>query len=192
MLGQPDAAAYNTLPSSKTAAAQGANVGAKDISSILATWVGLIVAIGGGYATFHQYRDSVAKQIDDRSTTAINFVMQFQNPQMLPLREKIYDYIFCRGDCAAKTPSNSQLFAFVEFFDAISYCAEKGLCDAGIISDVFGPYATWHWPCLAPGIAEVRRGEAALKPARPYGHGMEKLAISNVGTAHCGNLKGGR
>jgi hypothetical protein len=176
----------------ETGEVQGADVGTKDFSNILATWIGLIVAIVGGYAAFNQYRESVAKQVDDRSTAAINFVMQFQNLQMLPLREKVYDYIFCRGDCAAKTPSNSQLFAFIEFFDAVSYCAERGLCDAGIVSDVFGPYATWHWPCLAPGIAEVRRGEAALKLARPYGHGLEKLAIREVGHAHCGNLKSGR
>jgi hypothetical protein len=169
-----------------------ASLAAKDISSILATWLGLIVAIVGGYATYHQYRESVAKQMDDRSTAAINFVMQFQNLQMLPLREKVYDYIFCRGDCAAKTPSNSQLFAFVEFFDAAKYCADKRLCDSDIIGEVFGPYATWHWPCLAPSIAEVRRGEATLELARPYGYGLEKLAVRDVGNAHCGNLKSTR
>jgi hypothetical protein len=31
-----------------------------------------------------------------------------------------------------------------------------------------------------------------LKPARPYGHGLEKLAVGNVGNTHCGNVKGGR
>jgi hypothetical protein len=164
--------------------------GFRAISNMLVAWLGLVAAIIGGYAGLSQYRESVAKQVDDRSTAAINFVMQFQNLQMLPLREKIYDYIFCRGDCAAKTPSNSQVFAFVEFFDAVQYCADKNLCDAGIVRDVFAPYATWHWPCLAPGIAAVRRGEAQLKLVRPYGHGLERLALRNVGTGHCGNLAG--
>ena len=165
---------------------------AKDISNILVTWLGLIAAIVGGYATYLQYRESVNKQVDDRATAAINFVMQFQNLQMLPVREKIHGYIFCQADCAAKTPTSSELFAFVEFFDAIKYCADKRLCDPEIIGEVFGPYATWHWPCLAPSIEAVRRGEAALKLARPYGYGLEKLAVRDVGPQHCGNLKGSR
>jgi hypothetical protein len=168
----------------------GGDVRVKDISNMLATWLGLIAAIVGGYAAFHQYRESVNKQVDDRSTAAINFVMQFQNLQMLPLREKIYGYIFCRDDCATRKPSNSELFAFVEFFDAIKYCADKGLCDPTIIADVFAPYATWHWPCLAPSIEAVRRGEADLKLARAYGHGLETLALRDVGNGHCGNLRG--
>ena len=162
---------------------------AKELSNLLATWLGLIAAVVGGYAAFHQYRESVNKQVDDRATTAINFVMQFQNLQMLPLREKIYDYIFCQGDCATRKPSQSEVFAFVEFFDAIKYCADKGLCDPTIIGDVFAPYATWHWPCLAESIKAVRVGEADLKLARPFGHGLERLALRDVGTRHCGNLK---
>jgi len=156
---------------------------------MLVTWLGLAAAIVGGHAAYQQYRESVSKQLDDRSTAAINFVMQFQNLQMLPVREKIYGYIFCQADCAVKRPSNSEIFAFVEFFDAIKYCADKKLCDAEIISDVFGPYATWHWPCLAANIQAVRRGEASLNLARPYGHGLEKLAVRDVGQGHCGNLK---
>ena len=164
----------------------------KHISGMLVSWLGLIAAIVGGYATFHQYRESVAKQVDDRSTAAINFVMQFQNMQMLPLREKIYDYIFCRSDCAAKTPSNSQVFAFVEFFDGIQYCADRNLCDATIIRDIFTPYATWHWPCLRPTIQAVRNTEAPLQLGRPYGYGLEKLSARDVGEAHCGNLRAAR
>ena len=159
---------------------------------MLATWLGLIAAIVGGYATYQQYRESVSKQVDDRATAAINFVTQFQNLQMLPIREKIHEYIFCRDDCAARQPSSSQLFAFVEFFDAIKYCADKNLCDASIIADVFAPYATWHWPCLAPSVEAVRRGEASLKLARPYGYGLEKLAVRDVGPGHCGNLEAQR
>lgn len=164
----------------------------KDISNMLVTWLGLMAAIIGGHAAYQQYRESVNKQVDDRSTAAINFVMQFQNLQMLPVREKIHGYIFCQSDCAAKQPSTSELFAFVEFFDAVKYCADKNLCDHEIIGDVFGPYATWHWPCLAGRINAVRRGEAVLKLARPYGHGLEKLAVRDVGSGHCGNLKASR
>jgi hypothetical protein len=118
--------------------------------------------------------------------------MQFQNPQMLPLRDKILEFISCQADCAAKTPSRSQFFAFVEFFDAVKYCADKALCDAQIIADVFGPYATWHWQCLSRDIQAVRNGEAILELARPFGHGLETLAVRDVGNAHCGNLRGNR
>ena len=120
---------------------------AQGLSKMLATWIGLLAATVGGYATHQQYRESVAKQQDDRATAALNFVLQFQSQQMLPLRTKVYEHIFSGKQ--DPTFSNSELFAFVEFFDAAKYCADKGLCDASVISDVFGSYATWHWPCLA-------------------------------------------
>lgn len=165
---------------------------ARDVSSIAATWLGLIAAIIGGYATLLQYSDSVNKQVDDRSTTAINFVMQFQNLQMRPIREKVHSYIFCKDDCAAKQPTATELFAFVEFFDAVKYCADRNLCDDLVIKDVFGPYATWHWPCLARAVETVRVGERQLKLVRPYGYGLEKLSVIDVGNSHCGNLKATR
>jgi hypothetical protein len=169
--------------------APGADMGIKDFSNIAVTWLGLTAAIIGGYAAYRQYEDSVGKQLDDRSKTAIEFVTQFQSPHMLALRDKLYNFIFCGEDCAQRRPSQSEMFAFVEFFDAIKYCADRDLCDASIIKDVFGPYATWHWPCLAAEINAVRRGEAQLDLARPYGHGMETLSLKDVGSGHCGNLK---
>lgn len=162
---------------------------ARDISSISATWIGLAAAAVGGYAAIQEYGESVSKQVDDRSMTAINFVMQFQSAHMMALRDKVYGFIFCVDDCATRQPTNSELFAFVEFFDAVKYCADRRLCDAQIVSDVFGPYATWHWPCLEGFIGTVRRGEEALGPKNPYGHGLQKLALKAVGPAHCGNLK---
>ena len=164
-------------------------MGAREISNICVTWLGLTAAIIGGYATYQQYKDSVGKQTDDRAKTAIDFVTQFQSPHMLALREKLYNYIFCKDDCAARHPTHSEMFAFVEFFDAVKYCADRNLCDGEIVKDVFAPYSTWHWPCLAPEINVVRRGEAQLKPAHPYGNGLETLAVKDVGYSHCGNLK---
>lgn len=164
----------------------------RDASSIAATWLGLAAALIGGYATFFQFRESVNKQVDDRSTAAINFVIQFQTQHMLPIREKVYNHIFCTSDCAAKQPSATEIFAFVEFFDSVQYCADKGICDAHVIRDVFSPYATWHWPCLSRTVQAVRTGESKLKLARPYGYGLEKLVAADVGTAHCGNLRASR
>lgn len=164
-------------------------MGGRDFSNIAATWLGLAAATAGGYATFHQYRDSVSKQVDDRATQALNFVMQFQSQQMLPLRDKVYSAIFCSTDCASKQVSNSELFAFVEFFDMAKYCADKGLCDGDVVRDVFGSYATWHWPCLQPAIEVTRRSEVDFKLARPFGHGLQSLVIKDVGKQHCGNLR---
>lgn len=161
----------------------------RDISSIAVTWLGLTAAVIGGYATYRQYEDSVAKQLDDRSKTAIEFIAQFQSAHMLVLRDKLYNFIFCRDDCAERRPTQSEMFAFVEYFDAVKYCADRNLCDEQIVKDVFGPYATWHWPCLAGEVGAVRRGEAPLDLVRPYGHGLETLALKNVGADHCGNLK---
>lgn len=162
---------------------------ANELSSIAATWIGLTAALFGGNAAYLEYQDSVAKQVDDRSMTAINFVTQYQSAQMMTLREKVYGFIFCQDDCAQKMPTNSELFAFVEFFDAVRYCADRGLCDKEIISDVFGPYATWHWPCIAPFVGSVRAGEKELGVPLPYGHGLEKLALKDVGAGHCGNVR---
>jgi hypothetical protein len=162
---------------------------AKDISNIGATWIGLAAAMIGGYAAFQEYGESVNKQVDDRSMAAINFVTQFQGAHMMPLREKIYGFIFCQDDCVSKMPTNSEIFAFVEFFDAVKYCSDRNLCDTAIVKDVFGPYATWHWPCLKPFVQSVRKGEEALGVSNPYGHGLERLAMKDVGPSHCGNLK---
>jgi len=167
-------------------------VNARDCSAILATWIGLGAAVLGGYAAYLQYRDSVAKQVDDRSTAAINFVVQFQSPHMLPLREKLYSFIFCRTDCAERRPSATETFAFVEFFDAVKYCADRGLCDMSVVKDVFGPYATWHWPCLAREIERVRTGERSLQLEKPFGHGLQTLSVRDVGSGHCGNLASAR
>lgn len=164
-------------------------MGAKEISNISATWVGLCAALVGGYAAFQEYGESVSKQVDDRSMTAINFVTQFQGGNMMALREKIYGFIFCVDDCVQKMPTNSEVFAFVEFFDAVKYCADRNLCDKAIVKDVFGPYATWHWPCLSRYVQQVRKGEEQFGVTHAYGHGLENLALKDVGTAHCGNLK---
>lgn len=161
---------------------------AREISNIAATWLGLMAAIVGGHAAYMEFRENAAKQVDDRSMAAVNFGTQFQGAHMMSLREKVYGWIFCAGDCAAKRPSNSEIFAFVEFFDAVKYCADRNLCDAEIVKDVFGPYATWHYPCLTKDINSVRLGEAALGVSHPYGHGLEKLALKQVGTNHCGNV----
>lgn len=165
-------------------------LGIQGLSRILATWLGLGAATVGGYATHQQYRESVYKQQDDRATAALNFVLQFQSQHMLPLRAKVYDHIF-QGK-ADQSFSNTELFAFVEFFDAAKYCADKGLCDASVINDVFASYATWHWPCLAREIEATRRSEIDFKQSRQYGQGLQSLVIKDVGTKHCRNLAGGR
>jgi hypothetical protein len=72
----------------------------------------------------------------------------------------------------------------------VKCCADKGICDAAIVRDTLGPYAAWHWPCLKRAVDDVRRGQAQQPLARPDGHGLETLAIRDVGSAHCGNLKG--
>ncbi len=163
-----------------------------EFSNIAATWIGLAVATAGGYATFHQYRDSVSKQVDDRATAALNFVMHFQSQHMLPLRDKVYNAIFCGDDCASKRVTNSELFAFIEFFDVVNLCVDKGQCDAEIVRDVFGSYATWHWPCLSSFVEATRRSEAEFKLAKPFGHGLQSLAIRDTGKEHCGNLRSTR
>ena len=163
---------------------------AKDLSSIIATWVGVIAGIVGGYAAYLQYEKSVDAQVDGRSLTAINFVIQFQSEHFMPIREKLYNYIFCTDpqNCAAAKPTNSQIFAFVEFLDTVKYCSDKNVCDREIIHDVFSPYASGHWPCLAEHVHYIRSAEAELRLGRPYGVGFEELAPRGASDKHCGNI----
>ncbi|MEZ5854242.1 MAG: hypothetical protein R3D67_05630 [Hyphomicrobiaceae bacterium] len=159
----------------------------RDLSMIIATWVGVIAAIAGGYATYLQYSKSVEQQVDERSLAAMRFVRDFQGEGFFPIRNKIYNYILC-SNCDSASPSESEIFAFVEFFDVVKYCADRQLCDATVVRDVFGPYATWHWPCLKRTIELTRKGEEKMQVARPYGHGLQTLVLADVGAAHCRNL----
>jgi len=146
----------------------------KTISSIAATWVVIIAPIAGGYHALMAYKQSVAKQPDNRAAASMEFVKLFASQQMLPIRGRIYEAIHCYA-CAKDDISNTEVFAFVEFFDNVSVCVEANVCDKKIIASVFSPYATGHFKCLKPFIESVRRGEETLKLPISFGHGLEFL-----------------
>lgn len=162
----------------------------RDISSILATWIGLLAAIAGGYTTINGYLAQSAKQIDERKLQTFRMVEKYNADDMVRIRVKILPLVradtFCLASqrAAAKLDDN-EVFAFVEFFDMLGLCLQSRLCDEDIAYMFFGPYANWHWPRMRSFIDAVRRGEASFGLARPYGFGLESMARKPVATSTC-------
>jgi hypothetical protein len=162
----------------------------RDLSSILATWIGLIAAIVGGYTTIDGYLAQTAKQIDERKLQTFRMVEKYNADDMVRIRTKILPLVRSDSFClasrreAAKLDDN-EAFAFVEFFDMLGLCLESRLCDEDIAYTFFGPYANWHWPRMKPFIDSVRRGETGFGLRRPYGFGLELVARKPVPASTC-------
>ena len=162
----------------------------RDMSSILATWVGLVAAIAGGYATINGYLEQNAKRVDERKLHTFRLAQMYNTDDMLRIRTKILPLVradtFCQTSQrnAAKLDDN-EVFSFVEFFDTVGLCLEARLCDEDIAYTAFGAYANWHWPRMKSFIDAVRRGEEGFGLARPYGFGLQSLARKPVQSS-CG------
>jgi hypothetical protein len=159
-------------------------------SSMLATWVGLIAAIVGGYATLDGYLAQNAKKIDERKLQTFKLIEKYNTDEMVRIRAKILPLIrsdsFCQSAQreAAKLDDN-EVFAFVEHFDMVGLCIASKLCDDDVAYMFYGAYANWHWPRMHRFIASVRAGETDFGLAKPYGHGLELLARKPVATSTC-------
>jgi hypothetical protein len=82
--------------------------------------------------------------------------------------------------------SESEVFAFVEFFDLIQVCLEAQLCEPGLVDQFFSPYAKGHWPAFRPYVVQVREAESkAFKLDKPFGYGLEKLGQGGPGAPSC-------
>ena len=62
---------------------------AKEISSILATWVGIVSAIIGGALTLRAYRTDVGKREDDAVVRAFDLAIRFDSREMIDLRNRV-------------------------------------------------------------------------------------------------------
>ncbi len=162
----------------------------RELSNVLATWIGLIAAIVGGYATINGFLAQNAKQIDERKLQTFRLVEKYNAEDMVRIRTKILPLVrsntFCQASQrAAVKLDDNEVFAFVEFFDMLGLCLESRLCDEEIAYNFFGAYANWHWPRMKTFIASVRRGEQEFGLARPYGYGLELLARKPVAEMAC-------
>jgi len=153
----------------------------RELSAILATWIGLIAAIVGGYTTITGFLAQGEKQIDERKLQTFRMIEQFNSPRMLETRNKLLPLVrsdqFCqRGRRAAAGLGDNEVFSFVEFFDMVGFCIEAKLCDGELAYTFFGPYANPHWPAMRSIIDVVRADEKESSLNRPFGFGLEMLA----------------
>ena len=162
----------------------------REISSIAATWVGLIAAIVGGYTTIDGYLGQTSKQIDERKLQTFRMVQLFNGDDMVRIRSKILPLVrsntFCKDEQrAGANLDDTEVFAFVEFFDTLGLCLEAKLCDADVAYSFFGAYANWHWPAMQSFVASVRAGEKDFGLTHPYGYGLETLARKPMAQGKC-------
>ncbi len=158
----------------------------KDWSAILGTWVSISAAILGGYLALQTYeknaatrKEEVARQADARVIQTFALFRDWQGGDMLRVRTRMTNNIPHLQEFARA--GDQELFAFIDFFDAVQICMERNLCEPELTAQLFRPYAIGAYAVLGPTIAEVRAAEKARgdKAERPAGFGMEKLASAN-------------
>lgn len=164
---------------------------AREWSGILATWVGVIAAIAGGYAALDTYSEEARKKVDERAKQTLDLVQYFMSESFMPIRQKALAEVRHAEQCAAipaaDRMTDSEYFAFVEFFEMIDVCTESDLCDRKLVDAFFVPYANGHWAYLKGRIEETRKGEDRLgfKIARAFGAGLEHLAAVKIEPPKC-------
>jgi hypothetical protein len=166
----------------------------RQLSTLAATWLGLLAAIAGGYGTLQTYRAQVDKEIDERKLQTFRLIEKFGSKDLSEMRERILPLVttdtFCDGAAFAKSGLTlSQMFAFVEFFDLVQTCVDARLCDGELAYEAFGPYANWHWPGMQRVIEQTRAAERAMDLKKPYGHGLQSLARKPGYVSKCGGVR---
>mgnify|MGYP000905576443 CR=1 FL=1 len=161
-----------------------------ELSSVAATWISVIAGIGGGYVALDNYLSDSRKQIDDRQKQVFDLARSYSGREMLAVRDKVLRFVMGQRTCSNETPqqlelSDTEMSAFVEYFDVVAACVEANLCDRALAERFFAQTANLHWPVLKAQILAVRQGRTALKNADPYGFGLESLAADPVPYEAC-------
>lgn len=164
---------------------------ASQLSGILATWVSVIAAIVGGYVALNTYTEDSRKRVDERNKQTFELVQLFMSEHIMPIRAKALAQMrsveSCKPVTDADKMSDSEYFAFVEFFEIVDLCVVNDMCDRKLVDAFFVPYANGHWPAFKAGIMATRQGEEqmGIKPERPFGAGLEHLAVVKVEMPKC-------
>ncbi|MDX2238000.1 MAG: hypothetical protein NW203_10590, partial [Hyphomonadaceae bacterium] len=138
----------------------------KDLSAILATWVGIGGALTGGFFTFREYQRENAKSADERVLQTFSMYQDFR-ADLLPTAALIQEGRAAIGD----------LDFWINHFDMVEACVGADLCDASLVNQLFAPYAIESLtPAVQCRIADVRRMEAEYGLAKPQGHGLLAIA----------------
>ena len=162
----------------------------RGISTVLATWAVVLGTLAGGYAALNTYRQEAAKTLDDRQKQTFALVLHFISKDFLAIRDKMIKVVRAAEKCSdTAVPlgemSESERFAFFEFFDIVDTCTETRTCDDAFVERVFVPYANGHWPVLKVYVENVRRGEEPHKLKTPFAAGLERLAQTPLPLPNC-------
>jgi hypothetical protein len=168
---------------------------AKDWSTILATWLVVLGTLAGGYTALITFQRESAKTLDDRQKQTLALAQHFISSDFLPIREKMTKVVRAAEACgdwnrALSDMSETERFAFFEFFDIVDACLEASMCDPSLIERIFVPYANGEWPILKHYVSLVRASEVVLKVKVPFASGLERLAQSPLKEPDCQRASG--
>jgi len=110
-------------------------------SAILATWVSVIGAAGGGFMALSTYGEEVAKMEDARVVQTFALFEMFNSAERLASRQHIFDHM---GDETLPL-ANNDLYIFLDFYDALQICVDRNLCDRDLSVRLFQSYAVPVW-----------------------------------------------
>jgi hypothetical protein len=157
-------------------------------SKVIATWVGMIAAVIGGWTAIDQQQKAIAAeqaqadkdyalqerqfQQEVRASLIETFKMFeiFNRSDQLAARERIY----AEGtdEAPAGAMKLNDVFIYFDFFDALQICVLSKTCDEYVASELFKPYAVDAWNKLGADAISYRT--EANKPK--FGEGVEWLA----------------
>ena len=159
------------------------------ISSRLATWVGIISAMIGGYLGLDTYKSDVAKKVDQSVEKTFDMVHRFNGAEMDGPRTRVLSYVYARRYCDARMVSrdltDEDYADVIDYFDLVSACVDAQLCDRASAERFFTPYANYQWPILETVVERMRSAEQALRADSNFGEGMRALALTPLPAPPC-------
>jgi hypothetical protein len=146
-------------------------------SAIIATWVGIFGALGGGFMGLAKYGEEVDKMEDGKVVQTFSLFEMFNSSERLQSRQRIFD--FMQNDQAEMT--NNDLYVFVDFYDALQVCVDRDLCDKDLSVRLFQSYAVPVWNQFEK---QIVGGRTESDPN--FGGGLQWMASLPVPTSSPG------
>ena len=157
----------------------------ESLSTKLAAWgqvasalVGVVAAYAA-WAVGKQSLDLAQRQTDYAKTVqTLQFFATLSGQDMLTIRRGLNNEDWCvrygyrQKATYAPEVSDEQIFAVVDFFDAVDNSCNQNLCNPTFTETLFGPYAQAFYPQISQFIVDAHRhGRGAS-----FGLGMAHLA----------------
>ena len=145
-----------------------ARTGLAGWSAIVATWVGIFGALGGGFMGLAKYGEEVDKMEDGKVVQTFSLFEMFNSAERLQSRQRIFDYMQKEE---VVEMNNNDLYVFLDFYDALQVCVDRNLCDKDLSVRLFQSYAVPVWGHFDDTIVG---GRSASDPN--FGSGLQWMA----------------